>query len=83
MAVGLLGLWSIQLLLIGLALTLAGRERALLSIDLVPAATGLLGWFLFVYLRRGPALRWAALLIPIVLGFAVTYAVNVWLQAPS
>jgi hypothetical protein len=79
-AVGLLGLWSVQLVLIGLVLAVAGRGRALLPIDLVPAATGLLGWFLFVYLRRGPAIRWAALLIPIVLGFGLTYAVNVRLQ---
>ena len=82
-AVGLLGLWSVQLLLIGLALALAGHGRALLPIDLVPAGTGLLGWFLFVYLRGGAALRWAALLVPVVLGFGVTYAVNVWLQGPG
>ena len=83
LAVGLLGLWAIQLLLVGLALSVSGRERALLPIHLLPAATGLIGWFLFVYLRDRPAIRWAALLTPIVLGFGVTYLVNVRMQGPA
>lgn len=65
-----------QLTLVAIAAAANGERVALHPVHVLPAATGLTGWFVFVYLRRGLAARWTGLVGFVVLGVAVTLALS-------
>jgi hypothetical protein len=73
-------MWTFQLLLLGLALDAAGAPLDVRPVHLVPAASGLAGWFLFVYVPADVASRLAALVGSVLLGVAVTFALSLRLQ---
>jgi len=88
-------IWFGQLLVMGVVLSATGRvtqadfdslpqetQDALGGVVVLSLATSLLGWMLFVYLRKGLGARLAAMLIPMVIGFAAL--LWVWLdKVPS
>ena len=77
-------IWFVELFLVGIVLAAAGRETqdAQLIADAMGGSTALalltalVGWMLFVYLRKSPGVRWITLLVLLIVGFAVMTAVG-------